>query len=139
MAELTFQLLVDCQLKEERLAKQFDISVPDFRTLRMFREDRQLHIKTLVERIGLSGSRLTRILDDLERKGFLTRSIDPNDRRSMIVALTPKGSSLAEHLENRFVQIHEEILNGIPEGLHEPLLAGLDKMLSSLEYWLGNS
>ena len=139
IAEVTFSLLADCQEKEERLAEQFGISVPDFRTLRMFRTEHQVNIKSLIQRVGLSGSRLTRILDDLEARGFITRSLDPEDRRSMVVTLRPEGFKLVKKLESRFVQIHEEILEGIPEELHEPLLIGLQKMLGSIQRWLRES
>jgi len=139
IAELTFQLLANCQEKEARLAESFGISVSDFRTLRMFRTETELHTKTLVERVRVSNSRLTRILDELEGKKFLTRFLDPADRRSMIVRLTPKGVALVEKLENRYIAIHEEILEGIPEELHEPLLIGLQKLLKSLERWLRES
>lgn len=136
VAELTFKLLANCQEKEERLAAQFGISVAEFRTVRLFRNEATLSVKTLVERVGLSGSRLSRILESLERKGFLTRSISLHDRRSIDVALTSKGCALARSLETRYIQIHQEILEGIPQELHEPLLTGLAKMLSSLERWL---
>src|SRR3990167_3182663 len=91
IAELTFQLLANCQEKEERLAGQFGITAAEFRTLRMFRDEPQLTVKVLVERVGLSGSRLSRILEALEEKGYLGRSIDSQDRRSIDVSLTPKG------------------------------------------------
>lgn len=136
IADLTFKLLWNCQEKEERLAQQFGISVPEFRTLRVFRSDPQLHVKELIERVNLSGSRLSRILESLEEKGFLTRSIDPDDRRGIVVTLTKKGSTMSKNLEERYVQIHEEILEGIPNELHEPLIQGLNKLLSSLERWL---
>jgi DNA-binding MarR family transcriptional regulator len=139
IAELTFKLLSNCQEKEERLAQQFRISVPEFRTLRVFRTDRQLHVKELVERVNLSGSRLSRILESLEERGFLARSIARDDRRSIVVTLTKKGAAMVSNLEERYIQIHEEILEGIPEELHEPLIQGLNKMLSSLERWLKES
>jgi DNA-binding MarR family transcriptional regulator len=139
IAELTFKLLSNCQEKEERLAQQFGITVPEFRTLRVFHTDRKLHVKELVERVHLSGSRLSRILESLEEHGFLTRSIDFDDRRSIVITLTKKGSTMVKDLEERYVQIHEEILEGIPEELHEPLTQGLNKMLTSLEQWLKES
>lgn len=139
IADLTFKLLSNCQEKEERLAQQFGISVPEFRTLRVFRADRQLHVKELVERVNLSGSRLSRILESLEERGLLIRSIAGDDRRSIMVTLTKTGTAMVRHLEESYVQIHEEILEGIPEELHEPLIQGLNKMLSSLERWLKES
>jgi DNA-binding MarR family transcriptional regulator len=136
LAELTFQLLADCQHKEEKIAKQLKITVSEFRCIRVFRGEKHLPIKHLVERINLSGSRLTRILESLEEHGFVTRSIDPTDRRSITVTLTKKGVTLSETLESRYLQIHEEILEGIPKEMHTTLITGLHNMLVALESWL---
>lgn len=136
IAELTFQLLASCQEKEERLSEQLKITVSEFRCLRAFRGDRELPIKTLVNRINLSGSRLTRILETLEHKGYLLRTIGLKDRRSINVSLSKKGIELSNKLEERYLQIHEEILTGIPKDMHMPLIGGLQKMLFALEEWL---
>jgi len=139
LGELTFGLLKKCHEKEERLASQFKITVPEFRCVRMFRDDTQLHIKTLIERVDLSSSRLSRILESLEDKGFITRKLDRSDRRSIIVSLTKKGVSLVGGLEERFMEVHSDILNGVPENMHEPLTSGLRDLLGSLNRWLDES
>jgi DNA-binding MarR family transcriptional regulator len=136
LAELTFQLLADCQHKEERIAEQLKITVSEFRCLRAFRGEKHLQAKHLIERIQLSGSRLTRILESLEEHGYVTRTIDPKDRRSITVTLTKKGIALSTTLEERYLQIHEEILDGIPKEMHSVLIAGLNNMLTSLQGWL---
>lgn len=136
LGELTFNLLKKCHEKEERLASQFKITVPEFRCLRMFRDEPQLPVRSLLERVELSGSRLSRILESLEDKGFVNRKLDTSDRRSILVALTKKGKSLTAELEQRFLEIHQDILEGIPEHMHEPLTSGLRNLLVSLNHWL---
>lgn len=136
IAELTFQLLASCQEKEERFAEQLKIHVSEFRCLRAFRGERTLPVKVLVERINLSGSRLTRILGTLEKRGYLHREIDQKDRRGITVILSKKGIELSDKLEERYLQIHEEILAGIPKDVHAPLISGLQNMLASLQGWL---
>lgn len=136
IAELTFKLLASCQKKESRLAKTLHITVSEFRCLRVFRGEQRLSIKTLIERIELSGSRLTRILDSLEKSGFLVRSIDPDDRRSISVHLSKRGIELSAVLEKNYIKMHEEILSGIPSTMHVPLVNGLQNMLTALDHWL---
>jgi len=136
LGNLTFQLLVCCHEKETKLAAQFGLTSSEFRTLRVFQGDKVLHVKELIDRVGLSGSRLTRILDGLEKKGFLRRDLDSRDRRSIVVTLTEKGATISQRLEARFGQIHQEILADVPEEMHEPLMNGLGKMLLSLNQWL---
>lgn len=139
IGNLTFRLLAGCQEKEARLAGQFRLSPSEFRILRMFKGERSLHIRDLVGRINVSSSRLTRILDGLEKKGFLKRVIDLQDRRSIIVSLTEKGLTISRRLEERFIQIHNEILEDVPEDMQEPMMKSFSKLLSSVERWLRES
>ncbi|MFD0674546.1 MarR family winged helix-turn-helix transcriptional regulator [Cohnella sp. GCM10027633] len=58
---------------------------------------------------------VTRILDQLERKGLVARMANPNDRRSYTMRITRKGMDVARQLlpiEQRFVA---EIVSGISE------------------------
>ncbi len=139
LGEITFSLLKKCHEKEERLASQFKLTVPEFRCIRVFRDETQLSVKTIIERTELSGSRLSRILEGLENKGFLTRKLDHSDRRSIVVLMTKKGKSLVGDLETQFMQIHEEILDGVPDNMHEPLITGMRDLLNSLNHWLDES
>lgn len=136
IAELTFNLLINCQEKESRLADQLNLTVSEFRTLRYFRKEHNLSIKELTVRVRLSGSRLTRILDGLEKKNILSRSIDKLDRRSIIVTLSSSGVEIVRTLESKFVEIHKEILKEIPASQHDSITGGLKQLLQSLENWL---
>lgn len=49
----------------------------------------------LAESQGLAISTMTRNLDLLERKGWIVRHADPNDKRSIRVQLTPEGRELS--------------------------------------------
>jgi DNA-binding MarR family transcriptional regulator len=139
IGETTFRLLTNCQQKEQRLAQQFRVTVPEFKTLRMFHASDTMHIKQLIEKLALSGSRLTRILDSLEEQGYITRSIDPDNRRSILVTLTPRGRAFVSQLQERYVEMHRQILEGIPEEFHAVVVTGLQRLLASLEEWLHNS
>ena len=47
---------------------------------------------------GISPARIAAELNSLENKGFITRKIDPGNRRRILVCLTPEGvKSAAEH------------------------------------------
>ena len=50
----------------------------------------------LAERLQLSSSRVANALKTLERKGFVTREINPEDRRGIIVSITPKGDAFGK-------------------------------------------
>ena len=52
--------------------------------------------KDLSRALLMDPSTLTPILKKLEQKGFLTRSRDPRDERSLVVALTAEGLALRD-------------------------------------------
>jgi DNA-binding MarR family transcriptional regulator len=136
VADTTFQLLVACQEKERRAASRFHLSVPEFRVIRGFRGHDEISIRDLLRILGEDNSRLSRVLRSLERKGFLTRSNRPEDRRNVIASLTGKGRTLSGALEDQYVQMHAEILQDIPAEIHQPLLTGLENLLRAIETWL---
>ncbi len=46
----------------------------------------------LAEQMGLTTGSTTALIDRAQRAGFLTRQVNPDDRRSVLVALTPAGT-----------------------------------------------
>ncbi|MFH2003439.1 MAG: MarR family transcriptional regulator [Bacteroidota bacterium] len=139
IANLTFRLLSNCQLKEKRLSDQLNLTVSEFRVLRNFGSALHLNIKKLTERMQLTASRLTRILDGLEKKHIIVRSVDSRDRRSIVITLTEIGKSITNTLQNKYIEIHEEILKDIPSKDQESVQKGLQQLLQSLETWLETS
>ncbi len=51
---------------------------------------------TLCGKILKSGSNLTTVLDNLERRGWVRRDRDPRDRRVQVVSLTDAGGDVIE-------------------------------------------
>ncbi len=56
----------------------------------------QLSPGDLAELLRLSTSRVANALKNMERKGLVTRQINPNDRRGILVSITPKGREFGE-------------------------------------------
>jgi DNA-binding MarR family transcriptional regulator len=45
----------------------------------------------LAERLGLTTGAMTKVLDRLERVGYISRAADPSDRRRVVIAAEPAG------------------------------------------------
>ena len=136
LADLTFKLLANCQEKEMRLAEQYNLTQAEFRCLRLFGTEETLNNKQIAERMNLSPSRLTRIIDGLVDKNYMIREIEPNDRRNMRVSLSKQGVLIVQQLNNAYVRIHKEILNDIEKSQHTPLINAMTNFLSALEKWI---
>ncbi len=135
LADLTFELLEQCQLKRERMAEQLDLTVAEFKLLRSFQQDDILTVSELAQRVDLTSSRLTRIIDGLVQKGILHREIDSKDRRVMNVSLTTRGRAVRAELSRVFVQTHEEIIALLPPGVENAVVFAMEKLRDALKQW----
>ncbi len=139
LADLTFKLLATCQEKEMRLAEQYKLTPSEFRCLRLFGISETLNNKQVAERMNLSASRLTRIIDGLVNKKYMLREIDPEDRRHMRVTLSEHGVLFVQKLNEAYIDIHKEILEDIDKTQHSPLIDAMTNLLSALEKWIAKT
>ena len=58
-------------------------------------------------------SKLTRLLDQLEEQGYISRSLNLEDRRSFHVSLTEQGKVLCERLEQQMAALAENIMRAL--------------------------
>ena len=58
----------------------------------------------------LSTSAMTNRLDRLEKRGFIERIVDPNDRRGLKIALTQEGFALADEIVESHVKTEDVML-----------------------------
>jgi DNA-binding MarR family transcriptional regulator len=54
-------------------------------------------------------STLTSILDRLVDRGYVTRDVGVDDRRTFVIALTPKGAAVARHVDARLRALERQI------------------------------
>lgn len=63
-------------------------------------EGRVTHVSDLGRRLRLDSGTLTPLLKRLSERGLLHRERDPEDERSVVVALTPEGQGLRKRAAN---------------------------------------
>jgi DNA-binding MarR family transcriptional regulator len=61
----------------------------------------------------LTSSGTTKRLDRLEAAGHITRQPDPNDRRGVLITLTPQGRSLIDKAAVPHMANEQRILSGL--------------------------
>lgn len=69
---------------------------------------------------GLRPSTLTHGLDRLESRGYLTRRLNPDDRRSLLVVLTADG----EFMATAVVELLREVEDALRARLNDEQIAG---------------
>lgn len=87
---------------------------------------------TLGKYTGMDKSSLTRMVDDLEKKGIVFRKTDPDDRRKVLVSLTEKGLNCYNYLTKITVEMADEILTFVDDRDIEEYLQSLETMVKIL-------
>lgn len=106
---------VSRQALEQRLqALSLDISSLQYSILRVLEFEGQHTLSELSRKFVLDPSTLVPAVDALERKGYISRQRDPNDRRRMPISLTEAGQDLVREINI----VHED----------DPLVSSLQQM-----------
>jgi DNA-binding MarR family transcriptional regulator len=114
------EALFDFDGRKREVSRALDLSYGRVRVLRQLVAS-PLPMRELAQRILTDAPYTTIMVDDLEARGLVTRTVNPEDKRTKIVAVTETGRTLAKEAET--------ILDRPPASL-----AGLaDKDLAALE------
>jgi MarR family 2-MHQ and catechol resistance regulon transcriptional repressor len=79
-----------------------------------------------------SSGNMTMVIDNLEKRGYVRRERDPDDRRQVIVSLTGEGEALMKGYFPEHLQVIVGLLNVISPGDQEQL-AELCKTLGTAQ------
>jgi DNA-binding MarR family transcriptional regulator len=88
-----------------------------------------LNVRQLGERTGTRASTLTGVLDRLADRGYLTRELDPSDRRSFRLPLTEAGQAVAARVLAAVADLEREAM----AGLSATRVAGFHSVLTALQ------
>jgi DNA-binding MarR family transcriptional regulator len=72
-------------------------------------------IAELQSATGQRASTLTGVLDRLERRGFVERRLNPQDRRSFTVTLTDSGVAASDRIRRTFSDLEAQALAAVPQ------------------------
>ncbi|HDW3273936.1 MarR family winged helix-turn-helix transcriptional regulator [Scandinavium lactucae] len=126
-------------LLEQRLEStfsEFELSMWEFdmlATLRRAGAPYSLSPTELFSALMVTSGTMTHRLKRLEARGLISRQVNANDARSMLVQLTQEGVALIDRAVEKHVENEREILSGISDTILEKLDRNLAELLKSLE------
>ncbi len=129
---LTCTNLITAEIRT-RLRERFETTLPRFDLLaQLERHPEGLRMSELSRRMMVTTGNVTGITDQLEAEGLVRRELDPQDRRSFIVRLTPKGQQLFAEM----ARVHEgwviELFGGLSAAEKESLYTLLGRLKAHL-------
>src|SRR5215204_285778 len=108
-------------------AKRMDLEASELAALEHLQAAEAINQKRLGERLSMSPGAITAMIDRLERRGYVERIPNPEDRRSALVNITKAG--LGESL--RHLWPHIEDMKGVEAGFSEEERAVVARFLSA--------
>jgi DNA-binding MarR family transcriptional regulator len=124
----------------ETTLQRHDLRLSDFDVLATLRRFGAPYVATpsrVTQSLMLSPATLTSRLDRLEGIGLIERRADPEDRRSLLVALTEAGFDRIDAAVTDHVETEEQILGALTTKQRRSLDDALSTLLQTLESWPG--
>lgn len=137
IAKLTCDIEKVCRAKEVLFCESINLTPVEFRCLRYLLQNDFTQVKDLASNMDLTPSRITSLLNSLEKKHYVIRQISPDDRRIIKVTLTDIGKSFAKEVQAKYITFHQEILSTMDDKTKlEGMLASLNTFKQTLETFL---
>jgi DNA-binding MarR family transcriptional regulator len=130
------RLSTDIVRRAEAWLRPLDLTFESFSvivTLRRSGPPYELNPTALYRDSLLSSGAITNRIDRVESAGLVKRRPDPNDRRGVIVQLTPKGRALADRAIAQHFSGMTAALTGLEPSERRQLTVLLAKLLASVE------
>lgn len=124
--------LTGCKLKQFIAAKLRLMEVPltpeQFILIDLLWNQGSMSQQQLADQMQKDKNSVTKLVDALERKGFVVREQNRQDRRSNTLVLTEKAEGLKHGAKQKGISILDEILVGISEEELRSFLVTLHKL-----------
>ena len=99
LVDLIIELKKGCMEDEKQIRTLCNISLAEYKAVLEIETTKRITCNVLSEKMGLSPSRGSRIIDGLVRKEYLLRTTNPEDRRSFVLSLSSKGIKIKKQIE----------------------------------------
>ncbi|MBQ2372696.1 MAG: MarR family transcriptional regulator [Bacteroidales bacterium] len=124
--------LTGCKLKQFIAAKLRQMDVPltpeQFILIDLLWNQGSMSQQQLADQMQKDKNSVTKLVDALERKGFVVREQNRQDRRSNTLVLTEKAEGLKPGAKQKGISILDEMLIGISEEELRSFLVTLGKL-----------
>ena len=124
--------LTGCKLKQFIAAKLRQENVPltpeQFLLIDLLWNQGSMSQQQLADQMHKDKNSVTKLVDAIERKGFVYRQQNASDRRSNTLVLTEKALELRDHAKQKGISILDEMLEDISEAELRSFLSTLNKL-----------
>ena len=108
-----------CQIKdvykalytfEKEFSEGFGMTINEAMLLCCMKDGKARQANEIAEFIGLSNSRVSKIITSVEEKGWIVRSMGMEDKRKMIFSLSENGRIVVKKMKDRQIPLNGLLL-----------------------------
>lgn len=115
--------------------RELGLRVPEWRVLACLYDQDGLMITQLARYSLMEQSRMTRIVDQMEKRGLVVRKSDEGDGRRVRVHLTEAGQKVSSDVVEEAREHERTLLSALQEVDAERIKPSLERLLESLNSW----
>lgn len=105
LEDLFFYVLRSVYLFEQREIEEFELDFQQMYLLKLLKRRLQLTQTEIATELSIKPFAVTRLIDQLEERKYVTRNKSRSDRRSCIIELTDDGEAAIERIVDQVVDI----------------------------------
>jgi DNA-binding MarR family transcriptional regulator len=116
----------------DRRATRLELTRAQWRALKVTSRHEGLSQSELAEHLDMEAIPVGRVIDRLEKTGFVERRADPADRRRWRLYLTPKAHAVVGEMEVIAGELRDDALRGIARNDLDTLMSVLNSIKENL-------
>lgn len=95
--------------------------------------DKGYTVSEIHKDLHLSKPAVSQTLNSLEKKGYISRAIDPDDRRKITVMVTDTGEAKLKEAQNQYDQVMDRVISQYGEENTRQLISLIYQLVDILE------
>lgn len=119
--------------RPEQILPGWALSLSEIYALSLLAEHAPLSQQALGDALALEKSSVSRLVQQLERRGWVVRERDARDSRLRLLRLTEQGAGMTAEMQRLMHARHAEVFNQLAPQEQAALIEGLSALLRSLQ------
>lgn len=130
--DFLYELKKKCISNDDVFLSQSDLTQAEYHFFIALGSFDEINSNAVAKKMDLSLSRISRVIDKLVNKGYLSRTIDNSDRRAIKLELTKEGKKVKSEIEDYRKECELKIMKNVSSTELETIKKSFNTILELL-------
>ena len=131
--DLVQQIKKKCTVTEKRIQNELSLTQAEFTALRLLGPGESLQSGIFSEKMGVSVSRGSRVISQLNKQGYVTVLPEPENRRCQRISLTDRGREIQNRINREILHCEEQFLSHLDPEVRVQIFDNLEYILEIMD------